>query len=295
VKPVSDRKYLELRKELKELKSQREADHVKLIAVENFEQFIQGLGQSNRFRRPLVGVLSQNIPTSKAAELFGVSDRTIRRARSSPPTIFSDPRLVLSQTHDRIDDTRLSLFRYVLDHIMPFKSGEDYRYKTVAWKELYGTYRQWAQETMPELQPLGKRSFMQQVQREPYRNLSSLQTTYCPSCRKLNLLQSKQQREPLSTKELQKLHSLQRHPEIARKQRVAFRDRMKALSAGRLPEGLLILIQDFTGLEFGSLTAQSHIIVQAKRTSQDVSVATEKGMQRNYFTATVVSANLRFF
>jgi hypothetical protein len=281
VKLVSDQKYLDLRKELEELKLQREADQVKLVAVEDLAQFMHELKRSNRFRRPLLGVLSKNIPTRKAAELFGVSDRTIRRARSSPPTIFSDPRGVLPQTRQRIDESRLSLFRYVLDHIMPFKSGEDYRYKTVTWEELYGTYRQWAQETVPDLPPLGKGSFMQQVQREPYRNLSSLQTTYCPSCRKLNLLQSKQQREPLSTKELQKLHSLQRHPEIARKQRVAFRDRMKALSAGRLPEGLLILIQDFTGLEFGPMTAQSHIIVEAKRTSQDVPVATEKGMRSN--------------
>lgn len=122
----------------------REHDNYKKV-VRNLVEFFGSLPQTSPLRQPLYKVVCKDLSFETARKMFGISPTTwkrIKKVELSPLMIKSLP----NQSRKKVSDEDRDKFRAILDILLPFSNGRNYRVQSKTTKDLYEDYKKLCQE-----------------------------------------------------------------------------------------------------------------------------------------------------
>ena len=102
----------------------------------NAKQLIQKLPRNSPFRQPLLKHLSKDVDPSLFKEYFGISDATYKRIQKQEKDILFEIKYAIDSTKQMIPSKDIEDTKKILEDLIPFKSGRDYRVLKMTKKKL---------------------------------------------------------------------------------------------------------------------------------------------------------------
>lgn len=248
---------LEMRE--REIAERVDTERINTLIMNNLVTVLQKLNHNCPFRRPLIGEISKGLELEEIKRCFQVSDTTARRAineRDQPTTDSGlwNIKYKPKSKRRRYQQAREQLVE-VLNDLAPKPSARDYRICTTTKGKFYEDYL----ASLPEGEHrfskrflidkfLGRHHGVAREQHEGERIQWVKDASMCKHCRRRDELMAKAKTKKLSKKEKEELKQANLHHALIQAQRGEYLNIKHDLAAGKMAEGTILIVQDFTQL-----------------------------------------------